>query len=52
MKYYYFFIILPLIVVMLTGCAEMQTKFDAIKDERLICKSEDMTLCSGWRTEE
>lgn len=43
---------LLIVFVLVTGCAEMQTKFDSIKDERLICKSENMTLCSGWRTEE
>ena len=42
------------ILLLLTGCAEVQTKFDSMKykyDDRLICKSENMILCSGWRTE-
>jgi|TARA_R100000951_G_scaffold72168_1_gene60878 hypothetical protein len=40
-----------MILMLLTGCAEFQTKIDMHKDERLICKAEDMTLCKGWRTE-
>ena len=42
---------LLIVFVLVTGCAEMQTKLESIKDDRLICKSEDMVLCSGWRTE-
>ena len=51
MKYYYVFVIVPLVLFMLMGCAEFQAKIDMHKDERLICRSENMTLCAGWRTE-
>jgi hypothetical protein len=49
MKYYYIFIILPLVFVMLSGCAQFQTKIDMHKSEQLTCRAEDESLCAGWK---
>jgi len=36
-------------MLMLTGCAEFETKMDMMKSEQLTCSAEDMTLCAGWK---
>lgn len=42
-------IVLQVVVTLLTGCAEFQTKMDMMKSEQLTCSAEDMTLCAGWK---
>jgi len=43
-------IILQLIVTLLTGCAEFQTKIDLMKSEQqLTCSPVDSSLCAGWK---
>ena len=42
-------IVLQVVVTLLTGCAEFQTKVDMMKSEQLTCSAEDMTLCAGWK---
>ena len=42
-------IILQVVVTLLTGCAEFETKMDMMKSEQLTCSAEDMTLCAGWK---
>ena len=42
-------IVLQVIVTLLTGCAEFETKMDMMKSEQLTCSAEDMTLCAGWK---
>ena len=42
-------IVLQLIVTLLTGCTEFQTKVDMMKDEQMTCKLEDESLCAGWK---
>ena len=42
-------IVLQVVVTLLTGCAEFQTKVDMMKSEQLTCTAEDMTLCAGWK---
>ena len=42
-------IVLQVVVTLLTGCAEFQTKIDMMKSEQLTCSAEDMTLCAGWK---
>ena len=42
-------IILQVVVTLLTGCAEFETKMDMMKSEQLTCTAEDMTLCAGWK---
>ena len=50
-KLYYagLFVCCILFMLMLTGCAEFQTKMDMMKSEQLTCSAEDMTLCAGWK---
>ena len=38
-----------LIVVLLAGCAEFQTKLDMMKSEQNTCKPPDVSLCAGWK---
>jgi len=42
-------IVLQVVVTLLTGCAEFETKMDMMKSEQLTCSAEDMTLCAGWK---
>ena len=42
-------IALIIVLTLLTGCAEFQTKMDMMKSEQLTCSAEDMTLCAGWK---
>lgn len=42
-------IVLQVVVTLLTGCAEFQTKVDMMQSEQLTCSAEDMTLCAGWK---
>ena len=41
-------IVLQVVVTLLTGCTEFETKMDMMKSEQLTCSAEDMTLCAGW----
>ena len=40
-------IILQLIVTLLTGCAEFQTKMEEMN--QLTCKPPEASLCAGWK---
>jgi len=42
-------IVLQILVVTLTGCAEFQTKLDMMQSEQLTCRPPDDTLCAGWK---
>tara|TARA_R100000656_G_scaffold19499_1_gene17751 strand:- start:177 stop:329 length:153 start_codon:yes stop_codon:yes gene_type:complete len=42
-------IVLQVVVTLLTGCTEFETKMDMMKSEQLTCSAEDMTLCAGWK---
>ena len=44
-----YLIIAIALAILLTGCAEFQTKVDMMKSEQLTCTAEDMTLCAGWK---
>ena len=37
------------LVILLTGCAEFQTKVDMMKSEQLTCSAEEESLCAGWK---
>jgi len=37
-----------LIVLLLTGCAEFQTKMEMMNSEQLTCRPPDVSLCAGW----
>jgi len=38
-----------LIVLLLTGCAEFQTKMDMMEEGQLNCKPPETSLCAGWK---
>ena len=42
-------IVLQVVVTLLTGCAEFQTKIDMMKSEQLTCSAEEESLCAGWK---
>ena len=42
-------IVLQVIVTLLTGCTEFQTKVDMMKSEQLTCSAEEESLCAGWK---
>ena len=42
-------IVLQVIVTLLTGCTEFQTKVDMMKSEQLTCSAEEESLCVGWK---
>ncbi len=42
-------IVLQVVVTLLTGCAEFQTKVDMMKSEQLTCKPPEVSLCAGWK---
>jgi hypothetical protein len=40
---------LLIVFILVTGCSELQTKFDMHKDEQLTCRADDESLCAGWK---
>ena len=38
-----------LIVLLLAGCAEFQTKLDMMQNEQITCRPPHDTLCAGWK---
>ena len=42
-------IVLQVVVTLLTGCAEFETKMDMMKSEQLTCSAEEESLCAGWK---
>ena len=49
MKIVALIIIMQLVVTLLTGCAEFQTKMDMMQDEQMTCAKEEDSLCAGWK---
>jgi uncharacterized protein YceK len=51
MKIVALIIVMQLVVTLLSGCAEFQTKVDMMKNEQeqLTCSAEDESLCAGWK---
>ena len=47
MKIVALIIIMQLVVTLLTGCAEFQTKLEMM--EQMNCKPPHNTLCAGWK---
>ena len=41
--------LLLIVLLLLTSCAEFQTKIDMMKSELLNCKPPDASLCAGWK---
>ena len=42
-------IVLQVVVTLLTGCTEFETKMDMMKSEQITCSEEDQSLCAGWK---
>jgi len=42
-------IVLQVVVTLLTGCTEFQTKMDMMQSEQLTCKPPETSLCAGWK---
>jgi hypothetical protein len=42
-------IVLQVVVTLLTGCTEFQTKMDMMKSEQMTCAEADESLCAGWK---
>ena len=40
---------ISLILLLVAGCAEFQTKMDMMKSEQLTCKPPETSLCAGWK---
>ena len=38
-----------LLLLLLTGCAEFQTKIDMMESEQMNCKPPEASLCAGWK---
>ena len=41
--------LLLIVLLLLTGCAEFQTKIDMMQNEQMTCAEEDESLCAGWK---
>ena len=42
-------IVLQVVVTLLTGCTEFETKMDMMKSEQMTCAEADESLCAGWK---
>ena len=40
---------ISLILLLLAGCAEFETKMDMMQSEQMTCAEEDQSLCAGWK---
>ena len=40
------------IVLLLTGCAQFETKMEEMKNQQLTCSPADSEMCAGWKVEE
>ena len=38
-----------MLLLIITGCAEFQTKIDMMKSEQLTCKPPEESMCAGWK---
>ena len=38
-----------LIILLLAGCAEFQTKIDMMKSDQMGCRPPEVSLCAGWK---
>ena len=41
--------LLLIVLLLLTGCSEFQTKIDMMKGEQMTCKPPETSLCAGWK---
>ena len=43
--------LLLILLLLLTSCAEFQTKIDMMKSEQMTCAEADESLCAGWKVD-
>jgi len=41
--------LLLIVLLLLTSCAEFQTKLEMMKSEQATCRPPDVSLCAGWK---
>ena len=41
-----------LILLLLTGCAQFETKIEEMRNQQLTCSPADSSMCAGWKVEE
>ena len=41
--------LLLILLLLLTSCAEFQTKMDMMQNEQMSCALEEESLCAGWK---
>ena len=41
--------LLLIVLLLLTSCAEFQTKMDMMQNEQMTCALEEESLCAGWK---
>jgi hypothetical protein len=41
--------LLIVLLLLLSSCAEFQTKVDMMKSEQMNCKPPETSLCAGWK---
>ena len=41
--------LLLIVLLLLTSCAEFQTKIDMMQNEQMTCAEADESLCAGWK---
>ena len=48
-KQYILIAIVCIMLLLVTGCAEFQTKLDMMKSEQNTCRPPEVSLCAGWK---
>jgi len=38
-----------LLALVLTGCAEFETKMEEMRNQQMTCAEEEQSLCAGWK---
>ena len=41
--------IVLILLLLVAGCTEFQTKMDMMQSEQLTCKPPEISLCAGWK---
>jgi len=40
---------ISLILLLLAGCSEFETKMEEMKTQQVTCSLEEQSLCAGWK---
>ena len=44
--------IVLVMLLLLAGCSEFETKMEEMKNQQLTCSPADSEMCAGWKVEE